>query len=124
MTRAVAIAAALLVALVLAVLALRYVGGLSGDLAQARADADAAIAANLQWQADAALARVDLLACQADWRDTQARSADAIAAAVAGRAQAAADLARWQRQWNARTPTCAESLAAMEAACAASIGDY
>lgn len=101
-----------------------YVGGLSGDLEKAKAATDTAVAANLLWESDAALAKVDLLSCQAQWNSATANSADAVAEATKAADAARQNLSGWTSQWIKRTDACAAALVNMEDACASSLSHY
>jgi hypothetical protein len=79
---------------------------------------------NAEWETNALNARVDLAACQAQWKDEKLGSQAAIAQAEASAVAARAELEQFRKRWGGRGATCGAALLAMEQACKAEIGSY
>ena len=98
--------------------------GLRADLADARAQAASVTAANSQWESAGQALAAELAACNAQWARVQSDLEDAVELAQAYRAENVRQHKEFERRWAARTGDCEASLQDMQAACAASIGDY
>lgn len=98
--------------------------GLRADLAEANAKAASVVAANQQWESAGQALAAELAECNAQWIKTQDDLEAAVELANAYRHETVRQHKEFERRWAARTGDCEAALQDMQAACAASIGEY
>lgn len=115
------VAGALAVAAITGVAAYKYDRAVKrAEAAEARADQfDLAARA---WEADSLQAQLDLAACQQQFADAKTSFDSMLAEAVAGRAQAKAQLNTWRSKWDARSMECRDVVMLLDTHCSSAEG--